>query len=79
MPTKIDPELLKAIRDSPYHKIAYEYLLEHDPAKIRAEELNLTLSENTLVIPEQLSVENIEVPSSHGEKTIRLRIYKPIK
>lgn len=73
----IDPELLEAIAASPYSKIKYEYLLQNDPTKIRAEELRLSLNEEPLIIPEQLLVENMLIPSSQSEEPIRLRIYKP--
>ncbi|MFD2904480.1 alpha/beta hydrolase [Sphingobacterium anhuiense] len=73
----IDPELLEAIAASPYSKIKYEYLLQNDPTKIRAEELRLSLNEEPLIIPEQLLVENRLIPSSQSEEKIRLRIYKP--
>lgn len=74
---EIDPELLTAIANSPYSNIKYEYLLQNDPTKIRTEERHLSLKEEPLFIPEQLFVENIQIPSSQPEKTIRLRIYKP--
>lgn len=73
---KIDTELLDAINNSPFNNIDYEYLLANDPAKIRDEELKLSL-EDFPMMPEQLEVENISIPSSEQGRRIRLRIYKP--
>ena len=77
MKEKIDPELWKAVVESPYSHINYEDLLEHDPTRIRKEEMTLALKEETLLIPDCLSVENIYVPSSSSSEGIRVRIYRP--
>lgn len=74
---KINTELFEAITSSEYNQIAYESLLANDPAKIRDEELKL-LSKELLDIPQQLKVENIQIPSSDKSETIRLRVYRPI-
>lgn len=73
----IDPALWKAISKSLYHQIDYENLLSDSPAEIRKEEMNLSIKEEPLAIPEQLDVENIFIPSSDKSRTIRLRIYRP--
>lgn len=74
---KIDKDLLKAILESPFNQIDYENLLENDPVKIRNEEILVTLKEEPFVIPEQVHVEDIEIPSSDLSRKIRLRTYKP--
>lgn len=73
----IDSALWKAISKSPYHQIDYENLLAINPAKIREEEMNLSIQEEHLDIPKQLEVENIFIPSSDKSRTIRLKIYRP--
>jgi len=73
----IDPALWKAISKSPYNQIDYENLLADSPAKIRQEEMNISIKEEPLDIPKQLDVENIFIPSSDKSRTIRLRIYRP--
>lgn len=72
----IDTELWQEIKNSPFSKIAYEELLANDPAKIRDEELKLSLKE-LLEVPQQLAVENIWIPSCDKGRNIRLRTYKP--
>lgn len=74
---KIDTELLKAITNSPFNEIDYEYLLATHPAKIREEELNIIQMDEPLPVPQSLSVENIHIPSSESQRNIRLRIYRP--
>lgn len=73
----IDNELWQAMLNSPFNAIDYENLLANDPAKIRAEEMALSLNEEPLDIPKQLDVENIEIPSFDKSREIRLRIYRP--
>lgn len=73
---KINAELFEAITNSPFSQIDYEHMLVNDPAKIRNEELKLSLKELPDV-PKQLEVENIGIPSSDQSRTIRLRVYKP--
>lgn len=73
----IDNELWQAVLNSPFNAIDYENLLANDPAKIRAEEMALSLNEEPLDIPKQLDVENIEIPSFDRSREIRLRIYRP--
>ncbi|MCS4302799.1 alpha/beta hydrolase [Chryseobacterium sp. BIGb0232] len=77
MQKKIDPELLKAIIDSPFSKIDYDYLLANHPAKIREEEMKIMTVEEPLPVPLSLSVENIYIPSSERQRDIRLRVYRP--
>lgn len=77
MEKKIDAELLKAITDSPFNQIDYEYLLAHHPEKIREEEMNIMIKEESLPIPLPLCVENIHIPSSELQRDIRLRVYRP--
>lgn len=77
MQEKINTELLKAIIDSPFNEIDYEYLLAHHPEKIREEEMNVMTKEESLHIPSSLSVENIHIPSSESQRDIRLRVYRP--
>ncbi|MGE8553468.1 MAG: alpha/beta hydrolase [Chryseobacterium jejuense] len=77
MQEKIDTELLKAIINSPFNEIDYEYLLVHHPAKIREEEMNVMTKEESLPVPPSLSVENIHIPSSEPQRDIRLRVYRP--
>ncbi|AYN04030.1 alpha/beta hydrolase [Flavobacterium sp. 140616W15] len=74
---KIDTDLWKAILNSPFNHIDYEALLANDPAKIRKEEMDVSLKEEAIAVPEYLSVENIQIPSSDKSREIRLRIYKP--
>lgn len=73
----IDSNLWQAITKSDYMQIDYESLLESNPAQIRAEELTLSLKEQSLEMPDQLHVENIQIPSSQNKRTIPLRTYKP--
>ncbi len=77
MQEKIDSELLKAIIDSPFNRIDYENLLASNPAKIREEEMSITLKEKPLPVPLSLSVENICIPSYQPQRNIRLRVYRP--
>ena len=72
----IDPALWKAIAESPYHQIDYENLLENSPTEIRKEEINLSLKEEPLKIPEHLDVKDISVQSADKSRKIRLRIYR---
>lgn len=72
----IDTELLEALNNSSFNRIDYERLLQTNPTKIRGEELKLSLEELPEV-PQQLEVENIQIPSSDKGRTIRLRTYKP--
>lgn len=73
---KIDVALLAAITNSEFSQIDYENLLANDPAKIRDEELKLSLKALPEV-PQQLKVENIWIPSADQSGTIRLRLYRP--
>lgn len=77
MNEKIDPELLKAIINSPFNEIGYDYLLAHHPAKIREEEMKIIAMEKPLSVPPSLSVKNIHIPSSDPQRNIRLRVYSP--
>lgn len=77
MQEKIDPELLKAIIDSPFNEIDYEYLLANHPTQIREEELNIVAMGESLPVPSFLSVKNIHIPSSEIGRDIRLRVYQP--
>lgn len=72
----IDTELLEALNNSSFNSIDYGHLLQTNPTKIRAEELKLSLKELPEV-PQQLEVENIQIPSSDEGRTIRLRTYRP--
>lgn len=74
----ISIELLQAINESPYSQIDYDYLLAHNPAQIRIEEQQLADTEEPLAIPEDLVVENLEIPSRELHRTIRLRTYRPL-
>lgn len=74
---KIDTDLWKVILNSPFNHIDYEVLLANDPAKIRKEEMDVSLKEEAIAVPKQLSVENIQIPSSDKSRKIRLRTYKP--
>lgn len=74
---KIDTDLWKAILNSPFNHIDYEALLANGPAKIRKEEMDVSLKEEVIAVPEYLSVENIQIPSSDKSREIRLRTYKP--
>lgn len=76
MQEKIDPELLKVLIDSPFNQIDYPYLLMNHPSQIREEEMKITMLEESLPIPSSLSVENIHIPSSETERSIRLRVYR---
>lgn len=73
----IDKELWETVTSSPFNNIDYENLLANDPVKIRKEEMDLSLIDESLNIPQQLDVENIYIPSSDKSRKIRLRIYKP--
>ncbi|MDA6070096.1 alpha/beta hydrolase [Flavobacterium sp. AC] len=75
----IDSNLWQAIIKSEYMQIDYESLLENDPAQIRAKELTLSLKEESAEIPDELHLENIQIPSSKNKRTISLRTYKPAK
>ncbi|BAP31402.1 esterase/lipase [Chryseobacterium sp. StRB126] len=77
MQEKIDTELLKAITDSPFNGINYEYLLANHPEKIREEEMAVMTMEELPPVPSSLSVENICIPSSEPQRNIRLRAYQP--
>jgi acetyl esterase len=77
MQEKIDPDLLKAIINSPFNEIDYENLLEYDPAIIQEEEMKITAKEEPLPVPASLSVENMYIPSSEPRRNIRLRVYRP--
>ncbi|RXM41324.1 alpha/beta hydrolase [Chryseobacterium sp. CH21] len=77
MQEKIDCELLKAIINSPFNEIDYDYLLANDPAKIREKELNIMTTEESIPIPISLSVKDIHIPSSESQRSIRLRVYRP--
>lgn len=79
MQEKINPELFKAIINSPFNEIDYEYLLANHPEKIRGDEMNIMEMEESLPVPSSLSVENLYIPSFESERSIRLRIYKPKK
>lgn len=73
----IDAELYEVLSKSEWSQIDYENLLKYNPAKIREEERLLSLTEAPVQIPEQLIVENIQIPSSDEGRSIRLRTYKP--
>jgi len=70
-------ELVQAIQESPYNQIDYDYLLAHNPPQIRIEERQIAETEAPLPIPDQLTVQNINIPSSDAHRTIRLRTYQP--
>ena len=74
---KIDIELYKIMSQSNFSKIDYDTLLEHDPIRIRREEMDLSLKEEPLAFPKQLDVRNIHIPSTEKSRSIRLRIYRP--
>lgn len=74
---RIDSELWKAIKNSPFNQIDYENLLKNDPARIRKEEMVILSKEEPLAIPEELNVEDVEIPSSDQSRKIRLRTYRP--
>ncbi|MCV9927849.1 alpha/beta hydrolase [Flavobacterium sp. LS1R49] len=74
---KIDNGLWKAITNSPFNEIDYENLLANNPAKIREEEMNLSLKEEPLDVPKQLDVKNIQIPSSDKSRMISSRVYRP--
>lgn len=76
MVEKINAALFEAMTNSEFSQIDYENLLANDPAKIRDEELKLSL-EMLLEVPQQLKVENIWIPAADQSGTIRLRLYKP--
>lgn len=77
MQERIDPDLLKAIMESPFNQIDYETLLANNPILIREEEMKIMDLEEPLSVPESLAVENIHIPSSERQRTIRLRVYRP--
>lgn len=70
-------ELMQAINESPYNQIDYDYLLAHNPGQIRLEEQKIAETEASLVIPQDLTVTNIEIPSRDSNRNIRLRTYHP--
>ncbi|MGG5505536.1 MULTISPECIES: alpha/beta hydrolase [unclassified Myroides] len=70
-------ELIQAINESPYSEIDYDYLLAFNPTQIRLEEQKIAKTEEPLPIPVGLTVANIEIPSRHVERNIRLRTYCP--
>lgn len=72
---KIDKELLDAISISPYSEIDYENLLQHDPQKIREQEMQVSLLHPDAIIPNELDVQNRYIPSSEKGRNIRLRTY----
>lgn len=73
----IDSELFEVLSKSAYNQIDYENLLVNNPAKIREEEMNLSLGEAPLDIPSLLDVKNIEIPSCDKSRKTKLRIYRP--
>lgn len=77
MQERINPELLKAIIDSPFNQIDYEYLLASQPVKIRNEEIKVMAIEEPRPVPPSLSVENISIPSSEFQREIGARVYQP--
>lgn len=70
-------ELAQAIKESPYSQIDYDYLLAYNPPQIRIEEQKIAATEEPLQIPDGLMVQNIDIPSSDANRTIRLRTYQP--
>lgn len=73
----IPVELIQAIKESPYSEIDYDYLLAHNPQQIRLEEQKIAETEEPLVIPQGLTITNIEIPSRASDRNIRLRTYRP--
>lgn len=72
----IDQELLAAISRSAYGEIDYETLLQHNPQKIREQEMRVSLLEADAIIPPQLDIQNRYIPSSDKGRNIRLRTYR---
>lgn len=72
----IDQELLAAISRSAYGEIDYETLLQHNPQKIREQEMRVSLLEADTIIPPQLDIQNRYIPSSDKGRNIRLRTYR---
>ncbi|MDM1043909.1 alpha/beta hydrolase [Myroides sp. 1354] len=73
----ISIELMQAINESPYNQLDYDYLLAHNPKQIRLEEQKIAETEEPLVIPQDLTVTDIEIPSRDSNRNIRLRTYRP--
>lgn len=73
----IDKELWEALSNSPFNTIDYENLLATNPIRIRKEEMDVSLSESPLAIPQDLTVSNIYIPSSDPARRVTLRIYGP--
>lgn len=72
----IDQELLAVISRSAYGEIDYETLLQHNPQKIREQEMRVSLLEADTIIPPQLDIQNRYIPSSDKGRNIRLRTYR---
>lgn len=72
----IDQELLAVISRSAYGEIDYETLLQHNPQKIREQEMRVSLLEADAIIPPQLDIQNRYIPSSDKGRNIRLRTYR---
>lgn len=73
---KIDFELSQLLLNDALNAIDYDYLLQHNPVKIREEELKISQSIAVLKQSDKLRIEDLFIPSRDQNRDIRLRLYQ---